>query len=219
MSGKPSRVPNPPGEEEILLHTRSYDVQTFRVDAQRMRLRGRVTDLKPAGLYVQGDDEDLPVHDMVVDLVVSYPGLVIETVDVVLDTHPHEKCPSIEVAYQQLIGTSISRGFGRQLTTLFGGPNGCTHVGALLRALAPVAIQSMYSMQMTDSDGYKPWDSENRTEEERTRAQAFVNDSCHVWAADGDMMVASQRGEPLEAPIWIRERLGKLDRLDELKWG
>jgi len=158
----------------------------------------------------------LTVHDMVVDLVVSYPELVIGSVEVVLDTHPHDACPSIETAYQQLVGSSISRGFGRQLTTLFGGPNGCTHIGALLRAMAPVAIQSMYSMQMASADGYQPWDSEGRSDEERDRAQAFVTDSCHVWAQGGDMMAAVERGEPMESPIWIRERFEKLGLLDEL---
>jgi len=126
-----SRIPAPPGEEEIPVHNRIYSVKSFRIGAETMRIRGRVTDTKPAGLYVPNDDEPLEVHDMVVDLVVSYPTLVITSIEVVLDTHPHEACPSIEASYQQLVGSSIARGFGRQITTLFGGPNGCTHVGAL----------------------------------------------------------------------------------------
>ena len=53
-----------------------------------IRLRGRVTDTKPAGLYVDGDSETLDVHDMVVDLVVGYPELTIREVTVVMDKHP-----------------------------------------------------------------------------------------------------------------------------------
>lgn len=215
-----SRIPAPPGEEEIPVHNRTYSVKSFRIDAETMRIRGRVTDTKPAGLYVPNDDEPLEVHDMVVDLVISYPTLVITSVEVVLDTHPHEACPSIEASYQQLVGSSIARGFGRQITTLFGGPNGCTHVGALLRAMAPVAVQSMYSMQAADPEGPKPWEREERDPEQAAMAQAFIRDSCHVWAADGPWMAKSMSGEPMEAPIWIRRRLEKLGRSDEIReWG
>lgn len=136
-----------------------------------------------------------------------------------LDTHPHETCPNIEAAYQQLVGVSIARGFGRQLTALFGGSKGCTHVGSLLRAMAPVAVQSMYSMQMAGGE-MRAWNSADRSSEERERAQAYVRDSCHVWAADGDAMKASEAGVPMEAPIWIRQRLEALGRSEELdNWG
>ncbi len=219
MTNIESRIPTPPGETEIPIHTRTYDVKSYRIDGQTMRVRGRVTDTKPAGLYVPDDTETLDVHDMVVDLVVSYPFLEIQTVEVVLDTHPHEKCPSIEGAYQQLVGSSIARGFSRQLTTLFGGPNGCTHVGALLKAMAPVAIQSMYSMQMADPDSPKPWDYEETDQEQAAIAQSFVRDSCHVWAADGEMMKATEEGKHYESPIWIRRRLEKLGRSDEMPGG
>lgn len=214
-----SRIPSPPGEDEIPIHTRTYEVKSYRIDGQTMRVRGRVTDSKPAGLYVPDDTEPLDVHDMVVDLVVSYPFLEIRSIEVVLDTHPHETCPSIEAAYQQLVGTSIARGFTRQLTTLFGGPNGCTHVGALLKAMAPVAIQSMYSMQMADPDAAKPWNSGQHDPTQEKITQSIIRDSCHVWAANGDMMRASEAGEGIEAPIWIRRRLDELGRADELTRG
>lgn len=213
-----SRIPPAPGDDEILLHNRSYDVQAFRIDAQTMRLRGRVTDTKPAGLYVQDDTEPLAVHDMVVDMEIGFPLLEILAIDVVLDTHPNLSCPSIEPAFHQLVGTSIARGFSRQLTELFGGPKGCTHVVALLRAMAPVAVQSIYSMAAADpNDPSAPWDREKRTEDERRQALEFTRDSCHVWETGGEKMLAAQAGEVLEAPIWIRDRLNKLDRSDEIK--
>ena len=216
MTDTASRIPPPPGEEEIPVHNRTYAVNTYRIDSQTMRIRGRVTDTKPAGLYVDGDTEPMDVHDMVVDLVVGYPDLTIQSVNVVFDTHPHSSCPTIEVAYQQLAGTSIARGFTRKLTELFGGPSGCTHVGALLKAMAPVAVQSMYSMRLAEPGAPKGFVTENGDEEGRRRAQSFVRNSCHVWAEDGEMMTASDNGESYEAPIWIRDRLEKLGRLDEM---
>ncbi len=181
-----------------------------------MRMRGRVTDTKPAGMYFDNDPDPLDVHDMVVDMIVGYPDLAIRSIDVVFDTHPHESCPSIEAAYQQLAGTSIARGFARKLTELFGGPSGCTHVGALLKAMAPVAVQSMYSMQLADPDTPKGFSQNSENAETRERAQSFVRNSCHVWADDGEMMTASEHGQSFEAPIWIRDRLDKLGRSNEL---
>ncbi len=217
MDSSSSRIPPPPGEEEIPIHTRVYEVKAYRVNADHMRLRGRVTDTKPPGLYIRGDSDPLDAHDMCVDLVLSFPLLEIKSIDVVLDTHPHESCPSIEPAFQQLVGSSIARGFGRQLTELFGGPRGCTHVVALLRAMGPVAVQSIYSMEAADPnrDPAEPWDADQRTDAEREQAVVFIRDTCHVWAADGERMTAADSGEPLEAPIWIRERLDKLGRGEE----
>lgn len=218
MSAAASRIPPPPGEEEIPIHQRIYDVKAYRIDAAHMRLRGRLTDTKPAGLYVRGDTEPLDVHDMCVDMVVSFPSLEITSVDVIMDTHPNLSCTSIEPAFSSLIGTSIARGFGRQLTELFGGPRGCTHVVTLLRAMAPVAIQSIYSMEAADPklDPADAWNADQRRESHDDRAFMFIRDSCHVWAANGDRMTRALAGEPLEAPIWIRERLTKLGRTEEI---
>ena len=221
VSNDQSRIPPPPGEEETPIHTRTYAVQTYRIDGQTMRLRGRVTDTKPAGLYVPDDPEPLDVHDMSVDLIVSFPSLVIQRVDVVLDTHPNAGCPSIEPAFEQLEGVSIARGFNRKLTELLGGPRGCTHVVALLRAMVPVAIQSVYSMQAADPerDPDADWKRERLSKDANIDTSAFVADSCHLWATGGDHMTAVQNGEPLPAPVWIRDRLTKLGRINEVsKW-
>lgn len=221
MTSKQSRIPPPPGEEEIPIHTRTYSVNTYRIDGDTMRLRGRVTDTKPAGLYIPGDTEPLDVHDMSVDLIVAYPSLVISSVEVILDTHPNTDCPSIEPAFGKLKGVSIARGFNRQLTELLGGPRGCTHVVALLRAMVPVAIQSLYSMQAADPerDVNADWKRERLNKDAAIDTTAFVLDSCHVWASGGERMTAVQNGEPMGAPVWIEDRLTKLGRDDELsKW-
>jgi hypothetical protein len=206
-----SRIPPPPGEDELPLHTRTYDVRSYRIDASTLRVRGRVTDTKPPGLYVRDDPDPLDVHDMVVDLVIDYPSFTVNRVEVVFESHPHTSCLDIEPAYEALVGESIARGFSRRVTELFGGPRGCTHVGALLRAMAPVAVQSIYSMRLAETEG----PVEEQSEEERLRARAFTIDSCHVWAADGAWVRALEEGSPVEVPVWLERRLRDLDRLDE----
>jgi hypothetical protein len=129
-----------------LLHTRSYDVASYRESDTLLRIRGKVHDIKPAGLYLPEDPDPMSIHEMVVDLVVEFPSLKIVDAGIVMETHPHHECTKVVDHYKNLIGLSIARGFTHKVRELFGGPRACTHTTALLQAMAPVATQSMWSM-------------------------------------------------------------------------
>lgn len=210
----------PPEPDAELIHDRTYTVRAYRESTSSFRLRGIVTDLKPAGLYFAGDPEPLPVHHMVVDLLLEYPTLKITDVEVTMDVTPHSECVEIESTYQQLVGLSIARGFNRKLKELFVGPLGCTHIGALLQAMAPVAVQTMWSMRMlNEREGVhvtlaKPDEDEMET---RKRSMTFNINSCHMWEEDGRLTQAVMSGEPIEVPVWAVKRLGELG-LSEDEW-
>ncbi len=143
-------VPHPDGvdPDHDLIHERAYVVRAYRKDAKTLWLRGAVRDQKPPGLYVPGDTEPLTVHHMIVDLHIAIPSLEIIWANAALETHPHGNCPKIEDHYQNLVGLSIARGFTHKVRELFGGPRGCTHTTALLQAMAPVAVQSIWSFRV-----------------------------------------------------------------------
>ena len=66
---QPLPNPNPilPYNPEYLpIHTRNYEVRAFKVNDNEILLLGAVRDDKPAGMYVQNDDEVLTIHHMVV---------------------------------------------------------------------------------------------------------------------------------------------------------
>lgn len=207
-------TPHPEGidPEADLIHERAYVVRAYRAGPDTMLLRGAVRDQKPPGLYMPDDPEPLTVHHMVVDLRVAMPALEIVDARAVLETHPHSSCPRIEDHYRNLIGLSIARGFTHRVRELFGGPRGCTHTTALLQAMAPVAIQSIWSMRAVQA-------RDNGTEgglfgspENRDRGLAMNLNTCHVWAEDGDQVRAIRNDEPSEVPLWIASRLEKLGR-------
>ena len=212
----------PPEPDGQLIHERTYSVKTYRESPSSMRLRGIVSDLKPAGLYFQDDPEPLPVHHMVVDLVLDFPSLEITDVEVVMDVTPHQECTQIESTYDQLIGLSIARGFSRQVKTLFGGSLGCTHIGALLLAMAPAAVQSIWSMRMMNGregvevaiGGLAGSPSGPMTEEEqveaRRQAMVFNINTCHMWDENAEMTKRALAGEEMEPPVWAVERMTKL---------
>ncbi len=214
MSAFLSQMHVPPEPDGVLLHHRSYDVRAYRLAADRLMLRGIVHDQKPPGIYFADDPDPLSVHHMVVDLTLVFPTLEIVAADVTMNVTPHTNCSRIEPDYQQLVGLSIARGFSRHVKNLFGGPSGCTHVGALLQAMAPVAIQSMWSMT---GGSRASSDAGTDDDEGRKRAMAFNLNTCHIWAEDGEQVLSLRRGESLEVPVWAVDRLTQLGR-DPEEW-
>ena len=205
----------PDGAE--LIHTRRYEVRTYKLSPDSFMLRGVVFDEKPAGLYVKSDPETLWVHHMIVDLVLEFPTLVITDARVEFHERPHTGCTDIVPKYDQLVGLSIARGFNAKVKELFGGPRGCTHIGALLSAMAPVAIQSMWSMRATASGTTPLKLREDATPEERRRSYAMNLNTCHMWDENGEMVADIERGVPIEIPLWIEKRYRKLG-LDATEW-
>lgn len=206
----------PPEPDLPLIHHRSYDVRAYRQSPTELRLRGTVQDQKPPGIYID-DDQPLTVHHMVVDLLISFPALQILEIDVVLGTHPHQGCAAIEPDYQQLVGLSIARGFSRAVKDRVGGPRGCTHVGALLQAMAPVVIQSTWSMRAAEEGTVAVNIGRSKSDvsvEDRLR---YNLDTCHIWAADGELVAKVRAGEEIPPPVWAVERLEELGR-DPEEW-
>ena len=209
-------IPDPADVDDLeLLHERSYIVRAYKKGADRLVLRGAVRDQKPPGLYVPEDPDPLTIHHMIVDLHVAIPSLEIVDASVVMEMHPHGTCPTITEHYKKLIGLSIARGFTHKVRELFGGPRGCTHTTALLQAIAPVAIQSMWSFHSRNAEGENQ--SPFATEEGRQRSLAMNLNTCHVWAEDGEHIARLRAGEPMEVPVWITERFAKLG-LDPQQW-
>jgi hypothetical protein len=200
-----------------LLHDRTYRVRAYYEAADRMRLRGMVRDRKPAGLYVASDPRPLVVHHMIVDLVVAYPSLEIVAANAVMETHPNVECPRIEDHYANLVGLSIARGFTHRVRELFGGPRGCTHITALLQAMAPVAIQTTWSMRSYNRGAEPVAPPSRMTPEQRREAFRFNVDSCHVWASDGEFVGQLDRGADVPLPMWMEQRFRELG-LDETDW-
>lgn len=204
----------PPNPDLPLLHTRRYEVRAFRIADDRFMLRGVVCDEKPAGVYVSNDPDPLWMHLMVVDLEITYPTFVIEKASVEFKNHPHLGCTDITDHYKKLEGISISRGFNAKVKELFAGPRGCTHIGALLAAMAPVAIQTGWSMRAfvvtKDGDLTTP-----AIQEQRSRQFAANINTCHMWAEDGEMVTSVRAGNELEMPLSVSIRLRELGRSEE----
>lgn len=210
----PILPPDPDGME--VLHEREYRVRAYRMPADeqgdRLLVRGAVRDQKPAHLYILEDPDPITIHHMQVELLVGYPDMMIRDASVLFEMHPHPECVSIADAYRGLIGLSIARGFTHKVRELFGGPRGCTHTTALLMAMAPIAIQSIWSMNASTSrsSGSPMRRGAELSPEERERSWAASLNSCHVWDDDGELVASLRAGEDIGLPIPMRRRFEAL---------
>ena len=201
-----------------LIHTRQYQVQAFRMSDERFLLRGAIVDEKPAGLYIENDPDPIWMHHMIVELQIVYPTFLIEKAGVEFKNHPHLGCTNITDHYQKLEGMSIARGFNAKVRELFGSSRGCTHIGALLAAMAPVAIQTGWSMRVSsvgeiDDSSKSPEDFQ----EQRIKQFASTINTCHIWDENGAMIAKVRAGEEIEMPLPVVRRLRDLGR-DETDW-
>jgi hypothetical protein len=205
-------LPDDAGLDRI--HTREYETRVYRSADDEMLVRGAISDRKPPGLYVVDDPEPLEVHQMHLELRVAVPSLEIRSAQVGFETHPHSECPRVAADYEKLVGLSIARGFTRKVRDLFGGPAGCTHVNALLQAMAPAVVQAMWSIRIAQQrdEGRAREELSPLEREDRIRANL---DTCHVWARDGRRVAGYREGDPevLGDPLLpIAARLRELGR-------
>ena len=193
--------------ERIAIHQRSYETEAFDEGDGRMRVRGRLIDNKPQGLCLS-DGNDLVIHDMCIDLLVDPSTFTIIAVENEMMVRPYSNCEMILPNYQALVGLSITRGYSKQVKKLFGGPNGCSHMGALLQAMGPVAIQASWSLVNL----HKPLESRlnNSDDPEDIDRRLRLNmNSCHVWHEDGEHIELVKVGKWV-LPDWESDRLTDL---------
>lgn len=192
----------------ISIHQRSYETEAFDEGDGTMRVVGRLVDTKPHGLGL-ADGEPLVIHDMVVEMILAGDTFEIVNISTTMNVHPYGQCTSVLDSYQQLVGVSIARGYSRKVKELFGGPQGCSHIGALLIALGPVAIQASWGMARLHDDP-ADWSTVDVDPEDAERRLRLNTNTCHVWSAEGEQIERLNRGEEAERPEWEAVRLTKL---------
>jgi hypothetical protein len=174
----------PEGSDEHPVHRRTIDISVFE-RGDHFAVVGTLHDQRP---WASGDFGPRHLHHMELGLVVRRADLVIVDAAASMGTFPHVECPSIEGAFGDLIGLSVSRGYTSAVQERFGRQRGCSHVEFLARALGPVVVQAMTSagarriergeIEEVFGEGGLPW---------------LIN-TCHLWAEDGVGMQKLEAG-------------------------
>ena len=88
---------------------------------------------------------------------------------------------------------------------------------ALLQAMAPVAVQSMWSFRVAQARESGDSAGAFGSPEARQRGLMMNLNTCHIWAEDGEQVASIRNNEPMEVPVWIQKRFAKLG-LDPKSW-
>jgi hypothetical protein len=175
-------MPLPPPAPRTLRHTRTIVCDGYeRADGQ-WEVDGRLLDVKPDTIDNWGEGvipAGQPIHDMYLRITVD-SKMTITASEAAMDYHPWPICPSIAPAFGKLTGLTIKPGFTRKVSDLFGGINGCTHLGSLIGPVATTLMQSMVRARMKRA-------SDAQAKGTPRSMPPFLN-TCHTWATNSPIV-------------------------------
>lgn len=163
------------------IHTRRIAVETYEYDKSAVLVEGRLTDNRFVKTYYFTGGIRPPgiVHDMIIRLVVRGPDPTIESIEVEMPGIPREECIETQQSLAPIAGMKISPGFTERVKAAVGGAKGCTHLVALLLAMAPAALQGAWvamARQPVDLNVFGG------------TALQILENTCQVWRSDGPLM-------------------------------
>ncbi len=163
------------------VHNRTISVSTYGYDQDSIVVEGRLTDHRFRPTYYLNGEFRPPgiVHDLVVRMRVKGPDMVIEDIEVEMETVPRKECLEIVNSLAPVKGMKIRHGFTDRIKAEVGGAKGCAHLVELLLSMAPAAVQGAWS-----AVAQKPVDISSFPD----AAMAFLDNTCWVWRSDGPLM-------------------------------
>ncbi|MBL8353006.1 MAG: DUF2889 domain-containing protein [Burkholderiaceae bacterium] len=176
-------LPEPAPREPV--HTRSIVCRSFRRDDAMIDIDGRFIDTRP---FDYESDFRGPcqagsaLHNMQVRVTIDRTRHIHALVSAMPGT-PYSGCAGVNPNFQRLVGLSIGRGFRKAMRDRIGGVEGCTHVIALLDAMAAAAVQAFASA------AYAPRKPGQPEPVKVWKLDALI-DSCHSYRADGEVIRA-----------------------------
>ena len=165
------------------VHTRSIVCRSFRRDDGLLDIDARFIDTRPFAYDSEFRGACAPgsaLHNMQLRLTVDRERCIHALVSAMPGT-PYSGCAEVNPNFQRLVGLSLGRGFRKALRERLGGTEGCTHMLALLEAMAAAAVQAFASTAHAPRRAGQP-------EPVRIWRLDALLDSCHSYRSDGPVM-------------------------------
>lgn len=183
-------MPLPPPEvPRERMHVRRVTCFGYRRADGLWDIEGHITDVKDHPFFRGERGEIAPgefVHEMWIRVTFDN-RLTVRAVEAVTDAAPYTLCPSITANFQRLVGLSIASGWTAAVKERLGGTEGCTHMVELLGPVATTAFQTIATW-LDDRDQEARAAMVARGETPPRRRRPPMIDTCHVWAADGEVV-------------------------------
>ena len=178
----------PAPEEREAVHTRSIVCRSFRRHDGLIEIDARFIDTRPFA-YVNefrgACEAGSALHNMQMRVTMDRNRHIVAVASAMPGT-PYSTCTGVNPNFQRLVGLSVGRGFRKALRERLGGVEGCTHMLALLDAVAAAAMQAFASdsnapRQPGAAPPVKVWKIES------------LIDTCWSYRADGEVMQQLRR--------------------------
>jgi hypothetical protein len=168
------------------VHTRSIEVHTYEYNERRLIVEGSLTDHRFQEYHLVTGEKKPPgiIHQMFIRLLVDNSTLEIEDVQVEMPSVPREECLETIDSIAPVKGLTIAGGFTSKVKKLAGGNRGCSHMVALLTAMAPAAVQGYAAYQSQKPSGF--------ASNSAIVVQFLVN-TCWPWREDGPLVKEHRR--------------------------
>jgi hypothetical protein len=169
-----------PEPENRDIHQRNILISTKECGPGRMLVTGELKEERLVP-YAGVDGDSRPphtVHHMIVRMRVDAASLTIEHIDAEMPTTPHRACPESAATVKALEGWQVAPGFSRRVKQALGGVRGCSHLTALILAMAPAVVQGFWVHRRRESEA--PAVSEELLER-------YLLDTCRVWRRGGPL--------------------------------
>ena len=161
-------------------HRRRIETVIYEVAADTIVVEGTLEDRRFCDSHMITGEIRPPytVHHMIVRLELRLPELAVTDIEVEMPRVPHPACSEIRQCLAPVKGMRISGGFIARVRKLVDRRRGCTHLMALLTAMAPAAFQGAWSTRIKN-----PLDREIYLEMMRR-----LNGTCWAWREDGPLV-------------------------------
>lgn len=169
---------------ETPIHRRTITIDAFETGPNELTVEGKLVDERPQGGPAWfGGEGPRVIHDMQVALTVRFPELAIVRAAGTMRAHPYGICTDALPPLQGLVGVSVAQGFTRAVNERFGRQLGCSHLTALIQAMAPVVRQAagaaFVEKKAAPPDPGERW---------------FVN-TCQAWREGGPLHTLLEKGD------------------------
>ena len=179
-------LPAPVARQAV--QTRSLVFRSFRRDDGLIDIDARFADTRPfaydnafRGACAAGS----ALHHMQLRVTLDAKRHIVALQSAMPST-PYTTCDSVQANFQRVVGLSMGRGFRKALRERLGGTEGCTHIVALLDAMAAAAVQAFAS------NSYRPRGPDEPAPVRVWRVEELV-DTCWSYKADGPVMQQMQQ--------------------------
>lgn len=178
------------------VHERRLEFKTYAVSDDKIIVEGRLKDDRFVPRYHLDGRLSPPgkVHRICVRLLLGGWPLSILDSEAEMPVVPHDECRSLQDTVKNVIGLTITHGYGDRVIEHIGGVKGCTHMVQLIVAMGNAGLHGYWAHRLKI---HRPLPGTL----EQIPELDYVIDSCMLWKKDGPLLKNIQASLALRAKL------------------